>query len=126
MGDVVLRSSAPRSRDALAKCGVTMLRSAAADERGQGRAEYGLILGLSRSCASSRSFSSAITFRGSSAMSATASKRPRPALVDDDAGIGSAQFSLVLGTFAVQCICGAIALNHHIDGVIRAIQGMFA
>ncbi len=46
MGDAVLRNAAPCSRTTLAKSGVTMLRSTAADERGQGLAEYGLILGL--------------------------------------------------------------------------------
>ncbi len=59
-------------------------------------------------------------------MSATASKRTRPVLLGDDSGIGSTQVSIVLGAFAVQCICGAIALNHHIDGVIRAMQAVFS
>ena len=46
MGDVVLRNRTKRSRSSSAESGVTTLRSAAADERGQGLAEYGLILGL--------------------------------------------------------------------------------
>lgn len=46
MSDVVLRDASPRTRETSAELGVTTLRSAAADERGQGLAEYGLILGL--------------------------------------------------------------------------------
>jgi pilus assembly protein Flp/PilA len=46
MGDVVLRNRSKRSHVPFAESGVTALRSSAADERGQGLAEYGLILGL--------------------------------------------------------------------------------
>ena len=57
-------------------------------------------------------------------MWATASRRTLPALLGDDAGEGFANYSILLGFFAVQCICGAIALNHHIDHVVRAIQAV--
>ena len=46
MGDAVLRDRSPRTREKFVERGVTTLRSEAADERGQGLAEYGLILGL--------------------------------------------------------------------------------
>ena len=59
-------------------------------------------------------------------MWATASKHAWAALLRDDAGEGLADYSVVLGIFAVQCVCGAIALNHHIDSVVRAIQAVFA
>lgn len=59
-------------------------------------------------------------------MPETASKHPWAALLADDAGEGLADYSVVLGIFAVQCVCGAIALNHHVDSVVRAIQAVFA
>jgi hypothetical protein len=59
-------------------------------------------------------------------MSATAFKRACAALLHDDAGEGLADYSVLLGIFAVQCVCGAIALNHHVDSVVRAIHAVFA
>ena len=46
MGDVEFRNPAPRARTSFAESGVTTSRSAVDDERGQGLAEYGLILEL--------------------------------------------------------------------------------
>ena len=46
MSDAVLRDPSPRARGKFVEPGVTTLRSVTADDRGQGLAEYGLILGL--------------------------------------------------------------------------------
>jgi hypothetical protein len=59
-------------------------------------------------------------------MSATASRRTPTALLHDDSGEGLANYSVLLGLFGIQCICGAIALNHHIEDVVRVIQAVFA
>lgn len=58
-------------------------------------------------------------------MSATAFKGARwNALFRDESGEGIADYSVLLGFFAVQCICGAIALNHNIDDIIHTIRAV--
>ncbi len=47
------------------------------------------------------------------------------AIVRDESGEGFAQYSVVLGFFVVQCICGAIALNHRVDDIIHTILAVF-
>ena len=59
-------------------------------------------------------------------MRAAASRRTLPALLGDQSGEGVANYSVLLGLFGIQCICGAIALNHHIMDVVRVIQAVFA
>ena len=36
----------------------------------------------------------------------------------------ASNFSLVLGLFAIQCVCGALALNHHIEDVVHSIRAV--
>ena len=57
-------------------------------------------------------------------MSATASERTWPALLGDDSGAGFAEYSVVLGLFAIQCVCGALALNHRIEDIVHSIRAV--
>jgi hypothetical protein len=31
---------------------------------------------------------------------------------------------VVLGLFALQCVCGALALNHHVEDVVHSIRAV--
>jgi len=59
-------------------------------------------------------------------MWAAVSKRTLTALLDDESGDGFADYSVVLGLLAVQCICGAIALSHRFDDAVRTVQAVFS
>jgi Flp pilus assembly pilin Flp len=59
-------------------------------------------------------------------MRAAASKRRRAAVLRDESGAGFADYSLVLGFFAVQCICGALAVNDRIGDIIHTIAAVFS
>ena len=56
-------------------------------------------------------------------MPATVSERAR-ALLRDDAGDGFADYSVLLGLFTIQCVCGALALNHHIEDIVHSIRAV--
>ncbi len=58
-------------------------------------------------------------------MSAAAFKRAA-AVFSDESGEGFADYSIVIGLFALQLVCGAIALNGHIDHIIHSIHAVFA
>ena len=59
-------------------------------------------------------------------MPVPASRRTLPTLLGDQSGEGAANYSVLLGLFGIQCICGAVALNHQIMDVVRVIQAVFA
>ena len=52
-------------------------------------------------------------------------RTPVWAVLRDESGEGFADYSMLLGLFAVQCVAGALAVSRNIDHIIQSIRTIF-